>query len=103
MAGARWRKLFRISAYAGSFTGLLGIAFLLYLLLNAENDMSDLCAVTEVGQGLLPFGNEGGCNPYWGAWLLAFVVYAAFGALPILVIGGVFLLAAAHGDRRGIS
>lgn len=103
MVGVRWRRLFRISAYAGLFTGALGIAFLLYLLLAAQDDMSDLCDMTEVGQGLLPFGNEGGCNPRWLVWLLAFIVSAAFGALPILLIGTILLLAAAHGDRRHIS
>ncbi|WP_341915792.1 hypothetical protein [Ferrovibrio terrae] len=67
MVGGRWRRLFRISAYAGLFTGALGIAFLLYLLLGAQD------------------------------------VSAAFGTLPILLIGAILLLAAAHGERRHIS
>jgi hypothetical protein len=95
MSTRAWRRVGISTLVAGLVTGTLGIAFLLYLLLNAQDDMSDLCDMTEVGEGLLPFGDEGGCNPRWFIWLLAFAFYGiAYGAVPVGLFGSVIAIAA---------
>jgi hypothetical protein len=87
-----WRLVAVSSLSAGLVTGLLGIAFLLYLIIAAEDNPGDLCEMTEIGQGLLPYGNEGGCNPRWLMWGIAFLYYAGIGALPVGAVGIILAL-----------
>ncbi len=88
-----WRLVAVSSLSAGLVTGLLGMAFLLYLIIAAEDNPDDLCEMTEIGQGLLPYGNEAGCNPRWMMWGIAFLYYAGLGALPVGGVGIILALA----------
>jgi len=88
-----WRLVAVSSLSAGLVTGMLGMAFLLYIIIAAEDNPDDLCDMTEIGQGLLPYGNEGGCNPRWLMWGIAFFYYAGLGALPVGAVGIILALA----------
>lgn len=88
-----WRWVAVSSLAAGLVTGLLGIAFLLYLIIAAEDNPDDLCEMTEIGQGLLPYGDEAGCDPRWLMWAIAFFYYAGIGALPVGAVGSILALA----------
>lgn len=83
-----------ISGLAGGLvTGVLGTAFSLYMVIAAEANVEDICTMTEVGQGLLPYGDEGGCDPRWLIWGLEFLVFGSMGALPVAGIGIILVLA----------
>ena len=78
----------------------MGLSFMLYLIVAAQDNIDDVCTVTEVGQGLLPYGDEGGCDPRWLIWGIAALAYGALGAVPVALLGSVLVLAAAHGARH---
>lgn len=88
-----WQWVAISTLVGGLVTGLLGMAFILYIILAAEGDADDFCEMTEIGEGLLPYGNEGGCNPHWLMWGIAFFYYAVLGALPVGGISIVVVLA----------
>lgn len=87
-----WRWVAIYSLASGLVMGLLGMAFILYLIVAAEDNPDDLCEMTEIGEGLLPYGSEGGCNPYWLMWGIAFLYYASLGMLPVAGIGTIVVL-----------
>ncbi len=95
-----WRWVGISSLACALVTGLLWQAFLLYMIIAAEGRVDDFCEVTEIGEGLLPYGAEGGCNPYWLIWGLFFLIYAGMGGLPVAAIGAVLVLAAAFLNRQ---
>lgn len=95
-----WRWVAISSLASGLAAGLLWQAFLLYLIIAAQDNIEDVCTVTEVGQGLLPYGDEGGCDPRWLVWGLFFLIYAGMGGLPVAAIGAAFVLAAAFLNRQ---
>lgn len=88
-----WKRVIVFSLSAGLVTATLGLSFLLYLIIAAEGNVEDICTMTEVGQGLLPYGDEGGCDPRWAMWGIAFLFYGGMGALPAAGIGIVVVLA----------
>ncbi|WP_374304466.1 hypothetical protein [Ferrovibrio sp.] len=88
-----WRWVGISSLACALVAGLLWQAFLLYLIIAAQDNIEDVCTVTEVGQGLLPYGDEGGCDPRWLVWGLFFLIYAGMGGLPVAAIGTVLVLA----------
>lgn len=95
-----WKRVVVFSLSAGLVTATLGMSFLLYLIIAAQDNIEDICTVTEVGQGLLPYGDEGGCDPRWLVWGIAFLFYGGMGALPVAAIGTALVLAAAVLNRQ---
>lgn len=100
MVAKAWARVIIFSLSSGLVTAAIGLSFMLYLIVAAQDNIDDVCTVTEVGQGLLPYGDEGGCDPRWPIWGIAFLAYGALGAIPVALVGGVLVLAAAHGARH---
>jgi hypothetical protein len=99
MVAKAWKRVIIFSLSSGLVTATMGLSFMLYLIVAAQDNIEDVCTVTEVGQGLLPYGDEGGCDPRWLIWGIAFLAYGALGAVPVALFGSVLVLAAAHGAR----
>lgn len=74
-----WRWVGISSLACALVAGLLWQAFLLYMIIAAEGRVDDFCEMTEIGEGLLPYGDEGGCDPRWLVWGLFFLIYAGKG------------------------
>lgn len=88
-----WRWV-AISGLAGGLVaGLLGLTFILYVIIAAEGRVDDFCEMTEIGEGLLPYGDEGGCDPNWAMWRIAFLYFGGMGALPVAGAGIILVLA----------
>ena len=100
MVAKAWKRVIAFSLSSGLATAALGLSFMLYLVMAAQDNIDDVCTVTEVGEGLLPYGDEGGCDPRWLIWGIAFLAYGALGAVPVALFGSVLALAAAHGARH---
>lgn len=100
MVAKAWKRVIVFSLSSGLVTAALGLSFMLYLIVAAQDNIDDVCTVTDVGQGLLPYGDEGGCDPRWLIWGIAFLAYGALGAVPVALVGGVLVLATAQGARH---